>query len=311
MARTFRIGTRGSKMAMVQTNQIIEALKQVSPEDHFEAKVIKTTGDKFMGDLKKIGGKGAFVKEIERALLDGEVEMAMHSMKDVPGDVDLPEGLIIPAVLERHDIRDVVVCRVGETFVGLKEGAKIGTSAPRRASIINSAFPYLDVVPMRGAADTRVAKLDSGEVDALILAKSGLERIGYEKRISEVFEPDMMCPAIGQGIVGIECRENDKESLELLAKINHKDTFTCLTAERTMLRAMQGNCHTPIAGFCQVTKGGNLRMIAMIASPDGNTVLRAREKYTYDKAEELGAAIAELLFEQGARGILDACYAAE
>ncbi len=304
MAKTYRIGTRGSKMALAQTQRIIDKLSEVAPENEYQAVVIKTTGDKFMGDLKAMGGKGLFCKEIEQALLDGEVEMAMHSMKDVPGDVDLPQGLAIPAMLERDDIRDVAVCRKGEDFIGLKEGAKVGTSAPRRAAALQAAFPYLDIVPIRGAADTRIGKLDIGEVDALIMAKSGLERIGMDARISEVFEPDMLCPAIAQGVIGIQCREDDADVMALLAQINHEDTFTCVTAERIVLKELQGNCHTPIAGFCEVTKGGNLRFIALVSSPDGQEVIRAREKMPYQDAEKLGLAVAKSLIDQGAKDII-------
>ena len=305
MGKTYRIGTRGSKMALGQTQKIIDRLTETSPENTYEAVVIKTTGDKFMGDLKKIGGKGLFVKEIEQALLNGDVEMAMHSMKDVPGDVEMPECLIIPAMLERDDIRDVAVCRKGETFIGLEEGSKVGTSAPRRAAALQNAFPYLEIVPIRGAADTRVAKLDTGEVDALIMAKSGLERIGYTSRISEVFEPDMLCPAIAQGVVGIQCRDSDKDVIELLEKVNHKDTFTCVTTERILLKKLQGDCHTPIAGFCEVTKGGNLRFIALVSSPDGQQVVRAREKMAYEDFEKLGEKVAEDLISQGADEIIE------
>jgi hydroxymethylbilane synthase len=305
MGKTYRIGTRGSKMALAQTQKIIDELQFLEPENTYKAVVIKTTGDKFMGDLKNIGGKGLFVKEIEQALLDGKIEMAMHSMKDVPGDVDLPKGLIIPSMLKRDDLRDVAVCREGETFIGLKNGSKIGTSAPRRAAAIQNAFPYLKIVPIRGAADTRVAKLDSGEVDALIMAKSGLERIGYHHRISEVFEPDMICPAIAQGVVGIQCRKKDQDIMNLLEKINHKDTFTCVTTERILLKILQGNCHTPIAGYCEVTKGGNLRFIALVASPDGKKIVRAREKMPYSEYEVLGQKVAEILMNQGARSIIN------
>lgn len=305
MAKTYKIGTRGSKMALAQTKLVIEQLKASFPEHDYEAVVIKTTGDKFMGDLKTIGGKGLFVKEIEQALLDGIIDMAMHSMKDIPGDIDMPEGLIIPSMLERCDIRDVAVCRKGETFIGLKEGSKIGTSAPRRVAALNNAFPYLEIVPIRGAADTRVSKLDLGEVDALIMSKAGLERISFEQRISEVFEPDMLCPAIAQGVVGIQCREKDSDIVSLLETINHKDTFICVTTERILLKKLQGNCHTPIAGFCEVTKGRNLRFIALVSSPDGQTVIRAREKMPFEDYEKLGLAVAESLISQGAKNIID------
>lgn len=305
MGKTYRIGTRGSKMALAQTQKIINELQSIQPDNVYKPVVIKTTGDMFMGDLKSIGGKGLFVKEIEQALLDGHVEMAMHSMKDIPGDVDLPEGLVIPSMLKRYDMRDVAVCREGETFIGLEKGSKVGTSAPRRTAAIQNAFPYLEVVPMRGAADTRVAKLDAGEVDVLIMAKAGLERIGYNHRISEVFEPDMICPALAQGVIGIQCREKDQDILDLLEKINHKETFICVTTERILLKKLQGNCHTAIAGFCEVTKGGNLRFIAQLSSPDGKKVIRAREKMPYNDFKKLGEKVAESLLAQGASEIIE------
>ncbi|MCP5405623.1 MAG: hydroxymethylbilane synthase [Pseudomonadaceae bacterium] len=309
MSRTFRIASRRSKMALTQTNRIIAALKAVAPQHEYVIHEVVADGDyeKFKGDLQQIGGKGAFVKALEHDMLDGKADMAMHSMKDVPGDVDLPEGLVIPAVLERDDLRDAVVCRVGETFVGLKDGAKVGTSSVRRAAQLKMAFPHLDVVPLRGNADTRVGKVDSGEVDAAVLALAGLRRIGLEGRVSEVFEPDMMLPAVAQGVVAIECKADDKEALELLAKINHADTFACITAERAMLKALQGGCHTPIAGYCVITANRNLRLIAMVSSLDGKEVLRGRNKLPFEQAEELGRSVAEELLGQGARQLLDSC----
>lgn len=306
MARTFRIATRRSKMALVQTHRIIALLKAVAPEHEFEAFEVVADGDyeRFKGDLQTIGGKGAFVKALELAMLDGRADMAMHSLKDVPGDIDLPDGLCIPCTLQREDLRDAAVCRVGESLVSLKPGAKIGTSSVRRAAQLQANFPHLQIVPLRGNADTRVGKVDSGEVDAAILALSGLRRIGLEARVSEVFEPDVMLPAIGQGVVCVETRSDDKEALALLQKINHADTFACTSAERAMLKVLQGGCHTPIAGYCEVTANRNLRLIAMVSSLDGKTVLRARNKMTYDSATELGEAVAADLLKQGAGELL-------
>jgi len=306
MARTFKIATRRSKMALVQTHRIISLLQAVAPEHTFEPFEVVADGDyeKYKGDLQKIGGKGAFVKALELAMLDGRADMAMHSLKDVPGDVDLPDGLCIPCTLAREDLRDAVVCRKDDSFVGLKEGAKIGTSSVRRAAQLQTNFPHLEVVPLRGNADTRVGKVDSGEVDAAVLALSGLRRIGLEGRVSEVFEPDVMLPAVGQGVVCVEARSDDVEALALLAKINHADTFACTSAERRMLRVLQGSCHTPIAGYCVVTANRNLRLIAMVSSPDGKEVLRARKKMPYADAEALGEAVAKDLLEQGAARLL-------
>ena len=306
MPRTFRIATRKSKMAMVQTHRIIGLLKAVAPEHDFEPFEVVSDGcyERFKGDLQTIGGKGAFVKALEHALLAGEADMAMHSLKDVPGDVDLPEGLVIPCMLAREDLRDAAVCRVGESLVSLKPGSKVGTSSVRRAAQLQMNFPHLEIVPIRGNADTRVAKVDSGEVDAAILALSGLRRIGLESRVCDVFEPDVMLPAIGQGVVCVETRSDDAESMRLLNLINHADTFACIAAERALLMKLQGGCHTPIAGYCEITANRNLRLIAMVSSLDGQTVLRARNKMPYADAVALGEAVAADLLEQGAAKLL-------
>jgi hydroxymethylbilane synthase len=200
-----------------------------------------------------------------------------------------------------------VICRAGETFVGLKAGARIGTSSVRRGAQLKASFPHLTVVPFRGNTDTRVAKVDAGEVDAAVLALSGLRRVGLDHRVSEVFEPDMMLPCVGQGVVGVECKVDDAEALTVLALINHVDTFTCITAERAMLHVLQGNCHTPIGGYCEITANRNLRLIAMVSSLDGKEVLRGRNKMPFDKPTELGRAVAEELLAQGAKRLLDGC----
>lgn len=306
MARTFRIATRRSKMALTQTQRIIGLLKAVAPEHEFVPFEVVSDGcyEKYKGDLQKIGGKGAFVKALELAMLAGDADMAMHSLKDVPGDMPLPDGLAIPCVLQREDLRDAVVCRSGESFVSLKPGSKIGTSSVRRAAQLHMNFPHLEPVPLRGNADTRVGKVDSGEVDAAVLAVAGLRRIALDARISEVLEPDVMLPAICQGVVCVETRSDDAEAMALLAKINHADTFACITAERAMLAALQGNCHTPIAGYCEVTANRNLRLIAMVSSTDGKEVLRARAKMPYADATALGEVVAADLLEQGAARLL-------
>jgi hydroxymethylbilane synthase len=311
-ARTFRIATRRSKMALAQTGRIIESLRAIAPQHTYVVHEVVSDGcyEKFKGDLATIGGKGAFVKALEHELLNGNAELAMHSLKDVPGDVELPEGLTIPAVLARDDLRDAVVCRVGESFVGLKPGAKVGTSSVRRAAQLQASFPHLHIVPLRGNADTRVAKLDAGEIDAVVLAAAGLARIGLTHRISEILEPDVMLPAIGQGVVAIECRTDDTEALALLAAINHADTWACITTERAMLMALQGSCHTPIAGYCVVTAGHNLRLLGLVSSLDGATMLRGRDKMPYSQAVQLGQAVAKQLLDQGAGALLAACSAA-
>ena len=302
MAKIHRIITRKSKLALAQVEMVIQAIKKVHPDFEYEIIEVLSEGcyERFQGKIEDLGGKGAFVKDLEQAILDNNADFAVHSMKDVPTDQDIPEGLIFPAVLERGDMRDVAVCRAGESFVGLKEGSKVGTSSVRRSAQIKAAFPHLELVPLRGNVPTRIEKVNNGEVDAAILAKAGLDRLGLTDLIAEVFEPDMMLPAVGQGIVGVECRNQDQDLIALLEKVNHQDTFTCITAERAMLQGLGGNCHTPIGGYCEVTKGGNLRMIAHVTSLDGDKLVRAREKMDYNNPQALGEKIAEELIKQGA-----------
>jgi len=293
-------------MAMVQTHRIINLLKELAPEHDFVPHEVVSDGcyERFKGNLQQVGGKGAFVKALEVAIMDGEADMAMHSLKDVPGDVDLPHGLAIPCTLAREDLRDAAVCRPGESFVALKPGARVGTSSVRRAAQLHINFPHLEIVPLRGNADTRVAKVDAGEVDAAVLAVAGLRRIGLEGRISEVFEPDVMLPAIGQGVVCVETRADDPLAMDLLRRISHADTFACVTAERALLKRLQGDCHTPIAGYCEVTANRNLRLIAMVSGIDGKEVLRARAKMPYADATALGEAVADELLRAGAGRLL-------
>lgn len=312
MAHIVRVATRKSKMALFQTNLVMDAIKAAAPSADVTSLPMLSDGcyDKFKGDLKQLGGKGAFIKTLEAAMLAGDAEAAMHSMKDVPTDEDLPEGLIIAAMLPRSDLRDVAICREGETFEGLAKGAKVGTSSARRAAQLRRAFPNLQIVPLRGNADTRIQKLDDGEVDAIMLAKSGVERINLSHRITMVFEPDIMCPAVGQGAVGVECKEENKWLVDLLYnKVNHIPTFHMVMAEREMLKNLNGTCHTPIGGHAEITQSGeNMRLIAMVASPDGSEMLWSRQKLPYDgtlqSALAVGRATAEDLKSQGAEAIL-------
>ena len=307
MRKVIKVGSRNSRLALAQVDIITKLLQNIAPEVEVELVEISTTGDKFLGDLSKAGGKGAFVKEIEHALLDKSIDMAVHCMKDVPND--LPDGLIIPCMPKRGDLRDVALCREGFSFETLPQGAKVGTSSLRRTSQLRRNFPHLDMVPIRGNIDTRIKKMNNGDVDAIILARVGLVRVGWENKADVVFEPDMMLPPVGQGALGVECRADDTEMRTLLDQINDKDTFACVTAERAMTRLLGGNCHTPIAGYCEVTKGGSLRMIAHVASPDGRTLVRARNKMPYDNPEALGESIAQELLTGGAGDIIDALNA--
>lgn len=303
MARTFRIGTRKSNLALKQTEMVISEIQKKVPDFQFEIVEILSQGcyERFQGNIKDLGGKGVFVKDLEQQILDEKIDFAVHSMKDIPTDEELPEGLCIPAVLERGDLRDVVICREGESFVGLKEGSIVGTSSLRRESQILMSFPHLIVKPIRGNVGTRIQKLVQQEYDAILLAKAGLDRLDLSSKITEVFEPDMMLPAVGQGVIGVECREGDQEVLDLLSHINHMDTMVCVRAEREMLKILGGNCHTSVGGYCEVTKGGSLRMIAHVAAPDGSDLVRSRQKMPYDDPENLGATVAEELLSLGAK----------
>ena len=302
VSRTYRIGTRQSQLAQIQARRVGDALKAQNPGSDYELVFITTTGDKFMGDLAQVGGKEAFVKEIDEAVLSGHVDFAVHSMKDVP--TEMPNGLAIVATLLRNDIRDVAVCRKGMSFSTLKAGAKVGTSSVRRAAQLKAMFPYLDVQPVRGNVNSRLEKLDKGEYDALILAKAGLDLLGFTARITDVFEPDMMCPAVAQGAIGIVCRDDDKDLAATLAPLGDADTLTCVLAEREMLRGLGGSCHTPIAGYVVVTANRNLRLIGLVADPDGRRILRVREKMPFENALELGRKCAEDLLNQGAGDII-------
>lgn len=306
MARTFKIVTRKSKLALAQVELVVQQIKQAKPDFEYEIIEVLSQGcyDRFKGDLSTIGGKGVFVKDLEKALLAGEADFAVHSMKDVPTDEELPKGLEIPAVLERADIRDVIICREGESFVGLQEGAVIGTSSIRRSSQLHSGFPHLKTEPIRGNVDTRLLKLKEGEVDAVMLAKAGLDRLDMTDRITEVMEPDMIMPACTQGIVGIECRSDDDEVKEVLKLINHEPTMTCMRAERAMLEKLGGNCHTPIGGYCEITKGGSLRLLALVAALDGSKIVRSRVKMPMDNPEAVGHAAAKELLDQGAADLI-------
>ncbi len=293
-----RIATRQSKLAQVQARMVGDLIKKTQGID-YELHFVTTMGDKFMGDLSKVGGKDAFVKEIEFALQEKEADIAVHSMKDVAAELN--PGFTIAAMLPRADIRDIVI---GKSLVALPEGGRVGTSSCRRASQIRATFPHLEIVPIRGNVQTRMAKITEGVCDSVILAKAGIDRLDLNKKVEEVLEPDMLMPAVGQGAIGIECLSENAELIELLRKINDEHTETCLKAERAMVRKLDGDCHTPIAGYCEVTKAGNLRFLALVAENDGTKILRARHKGSYEQPEQLGIEVADDLLEQGAADII-------
>ena len=304
MADIIRIATRKSPLALWQAEHVAEALRRAHPGLQVEILGMTTRGDKILdAPLAKIGGKGLFVKELEQGLLEGSADIAVHSTKDVP--VELPEGLFLPVILEREDPRDAFVSNRYEQLADLPQGARVGTSSLRRQCQLAARRPDLDIQPLRGNVNTRLAKLDSGEFDAILLAAAGLMRLGFEERIRSRLSIDESLPAIGQGAVGIECRTGDARVLALLAPLHHPDSATRVWAERAMNRRLQGGCQVPIAGHA-VLKGDELWMRGLVGTPDGACLLVAEQQVPRAQAEELGMQVANDLIAQGAHAILQA-----
>jgi len=304
MRRTIRIGTRGSKLALVQAEFVKTAIYE-KHGIHCEIVKIKTTGDKILDSpLAKIGGKGLFVKEIEEALIRNEIDIAVHSMKDVP--VDLKKGLSIVCITERKNPSDALISRNGKKLMELN-GAKIGTSSLRRQVQIKALLPDAVIENLRGNLDTRIRKLKEGRFDAIVVASAGLSRLGLLEEATELFTPDVMLPAIGQGALGIEAREDDKEIIELVKFLNHDKSNIEVSCERAFLRKLEGGCQVPIAGFAELKDQG-LRITGMVASIDGKDLVRGTKTGKKDEAEKIGIELAEELLNRGARKILEEVY---
>lgn len=303
MTRTIHIGTRGSQLALWQANWVKHQLEGLHRNLSVELQIIKTTGDKILDTpLAKVGGKGLFVKEIEDALLDHRVDLAVHSMKDMP--VQVPQGLFIGAVPQREDPRDVYISKGGKTLSGLPIGARIGTSSLRRAAQIRSIRDDLVVVPLRGNVQTRLRKLDEGEVDATILAAAGIKRMALWDRVTEVFDPEKMLPAVGQGALCVEIRAGDPAILDLIAPLDHPETRTVVTAERAFLRRLEGGCQVPIAAHGSLLNG-TIRLSGLVASLDGKKCHREMDSAPVTEAEHLGDRLAQTLLSHGAGHILE------
>lgn len=300
--RTIVVGSRKSNLAMKQTDLVIEALQALKSTYQFESKKIVTKGDRILNvTLSKIGGKGLFVKEIERAMMDGEIDMAVHSMKDMPSEI--PEGLTIACMPERVDHRDVLISKGHLSFADLPEGAIVGTSSPRRGAQFLAKRPDLKIEPIRGNIDTRLQKLQEENFDAIILAAAGLKRMGWSHDIvTEYLSEEICLPAVGQGTLAIECRSDDEELLELLNDMNDKNTFHTVSAERAFLYKVEGGCKTPIAAYAKLERG-KIVLTGLVARTDGKIVLK--ETRTGTDPIRLGEDIAQLLFDQGAKEILD------
>ncbi|MEW6144224.1 MAG: hydroxymethylbilane synthase [Thermodesulfobacteriota bacterium] len=298
MKRSFRIGTRGSLLALWQANYIKDLLLASRPELHPEIRIIKTTGDRNLeSPLSEIGGKGVFVKEIEEALLSEDVDIAVHSMKDLPAV--LPPGLVIGAVAERHDPRDALLSEGDIKLDELPEGARVGTGSLRRGAQLLNLMPGLRIVPIRGNVDTRVKKLREGEeYDAVILAAAGLGRMGLLEEAAEIIPADVIVPAPGQGIIAVECREGDGGTRDIISVINHGETWTAGAAERAFLRRLGGDCNIPAGCYAEV--GGDwVTITGILASPDGKTVIREHSSGDANDAEALGRALAGLILDKG------------
>jgi hydroxymethylbilane synthase len=299
--KPLRIGTRGSLLAQWQANFVRAKLFEVTGLEA-EIVVIKTSGDQFaQAQVGQFGLKGIFIKELEEALLSGEVDLAVHSAKDVP--TETPARLTFPAVCRREDVRDCVVSSSGATLATLRQGARVGTSSLRRQSQLRHLRSDLDVRELRGNVDTRLRKAESGEYDAVIVAKAGLDRLGLSQRISEVLAPEAWLPAVGQGALAIESRA-DRETLEVLGKLDDEETRWAVVAERTLLAELQGGCQVPIGAWAR-TERGQLVMDACVVSLDGAEYVREGGTSALNEAVSLGQAVAKKLLEAGARQILE------
>jgi len=301
-----RIATRSSPLALWQAEEVSRRLRDLYPELEVELVTMKTRGDKILdAPLAKVGGKGLFVKELEAGMLEGRADIAVHSMKDVP--VEFPEGLELALIMAREDPRDAFVSNRYASLEELPDGARVGTSSLRRQTQIRERFPRLELDWLRGNVNTRLAKLDAGDYDAIILASAGLKRLGFEKRIRSCLEPEISLPAIGQGAIGIECRSDDEAVQSLIAPLADRDTTLRVQAERAMNERLEGGCQVPIAGYA-VLEGDELWLRGLVGEPDGSRVLRAEIRGPASDAVELGTRLAEQLLEQGAGEILQALH---
>jgi hydroxymethylbilane synthase len=298
-----KIGTRGSKLALTQANLVAEKIKKEAPDVNIEICVIKTSGD-IMQDISllKIGGKGVFVKEIEDALLSGAIDLAVHSMKDVP--TQTPPGLVFAAVLPREDVRDILVSKGARKIEQMRKGAKIGTGSMRRSAQLLAMLPDLEIVSLRGNLDTRLKKIDTENLDGVIVAAAGVKRMGLAEKITQYLPVEMMLPAVGQGALGLEIRADDNRLQKLLTKINHVPTHTEVTAERAFLRHLGGGCLLPIAALGKLT-GDRLSLEGLVAAPRGSDVIRDKVQGAAGEAEELGKKLAEIILERGGKKLLN------
>ena len=303
MEKPIKIGTRGSKLALWQANFVKDKILNHFPNLEVEIITIKTTGDMIVDrPLSMVGGKGLFVKEIERALFESSIDIAVHSMKDMPGD--LPDGLVIGAVPERENPFDVLISNNNLSLEDLPKGARIGTSSLRRASQIKHARPDIETASIRGNLDTRLKKLATGEFDATLLAAAGLIRLGMKRVITQYFDEDIMLPAVGQGALCIESRQNDTEIIPVLEILNHCETSTVVSGERAFLKRLEGSCHIPVACFGRL-ENDQVILTGLVASEKGDIIIKERVTGPREIVENAGIELAERLLSRGADKILE------
>jgi len=306
MPSELKIGTRGSQLALFQANWVKDQLSHAHPDLKVTLVKIKTTGDKIQDvPLAKIGGKGLFVKEIEEALIQKRIDLAVHSIKDVP--TEFPEGLHLSVITKREDPRDVFISREGWTLKDLPQGAKIGTSSLRRQAQLLHFRNDLEVIPLRGNLDTRLKKLKTMNLDGIVLALAGVKRLGLEERITEIIPLETSLPAIGQGALGIETRMNGQEVEDQIRFLNDRDSAIAITAERAFLKKLEGGCQVPIAAYAR-SVGRTLYVDGLVGAIDGRRLIRHSVEGSIENAEPLGIELAEILLGKGAKEILDEVY---
>ncbi len=303
MKRTIRIGTRGSQLALYQAEKVKATLQQIFPDLQVELEIIKTKGDKILDvALSKIGDKGLFTKEIENALVDGTVDLAVHSLKDLP--TTLPEGLKLGAVLERGEFRDALVSVTGKTLANLKAGDVVATSSLRRIAALLKINNQIIIKDIRGNVNSRLQKMENGYCDAMIMAAAGLQRLGLEKYITEIIDPEVILPAVSQGAIAIETRIDDTEIEALMAKLNHTETWEAITAERAFLAQLQGGCQVPLGCFTEI-ENDKLTLHGFVASVDGKQYIRETISGELKNGAILGIDLAKKMEEKGATEILN------
>ncbi|MEJ2164679.1 MAG: hydroxymethylbilane synthase [Desulfobacterales bacterium] len=303
MKPNVKIGTRASKLALWQAEWVRSALTQKFPAQAVELVTIKTKGDKILDvPLAKVGGKGLFVKEIEQALLDKRIDIAVHSMKDMPAEI--PAGLCIGAIPQREAAADVLISKSGRRFTGLRRGAVIGTSSLRRAAQLRHARPDIEVVPLRGNLDTRLKKLDTDDLDAIVLAAAGVIRLNLEHRVTQYLDADIMLPAVGQGALCIEIRHSDPHIESIVAALDHPDSRTVVLGERAFLNRLGGSCQVPVAGHGEI-KDSTFNLTGLVADLDGSRMFKLKLSGPPASSQSIGIDLAEQLLSRGADRILE------